>query len=185
MRQIKCKNCGKTFEATEYQVVCPECKPVIRRGVAIRQRTCQMCGASFVGYPRSKYCPNCKTEAKREAWRKYQQNGAQRKLGSEDVCEACGKPYIVNAGQQRYCKECAEKVVLEHLRAHNREYQKEYTEKNGKTKREKICVICGKPFLSNLPDVTCSEECDRERLRRIQAKADAKRRTENEKEPPK
>ena len=60
-----------------------------------------------MGYPASKYCPDCRVEAERERNRKYKRNGSARKIGSTDLCEKCGKEYIVTSGLQKYCPECA------------------------------------------------------------------------------
>lgn len=180
MRQHICKRCGKIYLTDkEDSWYCPECARASSSNV-FRKKVCATCGVEFIGYPRSKYCPQCRIVAQREAERRVKKNGPARPIGSIDLCENCGKEYTVNSGRQRYCPECAKIVVREKINAAKRAYAQEHKEEINERKRElrrdrRVCVICGKPFTSSLPSVTCSPECEKEYRRQKNAIADAKR----------
>lgn len=180
MRQHICKQCGKIYLTDKQDSwYCPDCAAASKRSV-LRQKVCATCGVEFVGYPRSKYCPQCQAEAKREASRRHKRNGTSRPLGSIDLCECCGKEYTVNSARQRYCPECAKIVVRETVNAAKREYAQEHREEINARKKElrqdrRVCAVCGKPFASNVPAVTCSPECAKEYRRRKNAISDVKR----------
>ena len=59
------------------------------------------------------------------------------KISVGDICEACGKPYIVQSGLQKYCPECAKTVVPETVREHKREYMAEHSEELNAARGEK------------------------------------------------
>lgn len=70
--------------------------------------------------------------------------------------------------------------MSETIREQKRKYafeHKEYTNARRAELRNnrKICVVCGKPFSSPGPSVTCSPECAAEQKRRNQAVVDVKR----------
>ena len=74
-------------------------------------RVCKTCGRTFSGGPRAWYCPECRHERKLAAdleYHKRDRMGVSRQLGSQDLCQRCGKPYTVCSGLQRFCPECAE-----------------------------------------------------------------------------
>ncbi len=179
LRQIKCRNCGTIFLTDKQESsLCPECVKEIRKKAVYREHNCIDCGRQFMGYPKSKRCPECQAKINRERNKKYKKNGPERKLGGEDFCQNCGKPYIVNSGRQKYCPECAEIVVRETLNKGKREWIKEHRdpEKRRENQKERrVCVVCGKNFSSPLPTITCSPECAKEQKRRKQAIADVKR----------
>lgn len=85
-------------------------------------RTCRQCGTIFNGGPRAWYCPDCRLERRREADRRLAARGRVplRPLGSIDKCTVCGKDYIVNSSNQKYCPECAYDAVREIDRAASR-----------------------------------------------------------------
>ena len=180
MRQHICKKCGKIYLTDKPDSwYCPECAKESRSNVLV-EKTCAICGNSFVGYPRSKYCSTCRIEVQREQARKRRKNGPSRKLGSIDICQACGKKYVVAGGLQRYCPECGETVVAETIREQKRKYTLEHKDYANARRAElrnnrKICVVCGKPFTSLGPSVTCSPECATEHKRRNQAVMDVRR----------
>lgn len=180
MRQHICKGCGKIYLTNKQDSwFCPDCAEESHRNV-LCDKVCATCGKAFVGYPRSKYCPSCRIDAKREQDRKRRKNGSARKLGSIDICQACGKKYVVASGLQRYCPECGKTVVAENVRAQKRQWasdHKDYTQSRRADLRKdrKICAICGNPFSSSGPCVTCSPECAAEYKRRQQAVYDVKR----------
>lgn len=79
-----------------------------------------------------------------------------------------------------YCPDCAKIAVAEKTRPHKREYNAANSEEFHAHRKEmfrgvKVCVICGKPILSDNPAVTCSPECAAEQRRRVQGLADYKR----------
>lgn len=182
MRTRICKNCGKAFDVPtgKESYLCEECSRKSKINSVLRERTCKICGASFMGYPRSFFCPACSAERKRRQKKKYNRRNPARPIGSVDICEACGNPYIVNSGRQRYCPECAEKRVRENIREHKREYMAKYADKSRELKldtrgKRYICPICGKEYEKHTSASTCSPECEKELRRRRQNRADIKR----------
>lgn len=152
------------MQADGEKVFCPECHAGLKASPTLAERTCRECGRAFVGGPRAWYCPECREERKKEASRRHKKNGTQRKLGSVDHCEICGKEYIVEGGRQKYCKDCAEAAVKEIDRAQGRAWNAKNREKLAAQKKErkenrKICAVCGKQFYTGGPEVTCSKEC--------------------------
>lgn len=182
MRTRICKKCGKSFDVPtgKESYLCEECARKSKINGVLLERTCKICGASFMGYPRSFFCPECSAERKKQQKKIYNQRKPVRPLGSTDVCEACGKPYIVNSGRQRYCPECAKEQVNKNIREHKREYMAGYSEKSKELRAETrgkryICPICGKEFEKHTTRITCSPECEKELRRRRQNRADIKR----------
>lgn len=178
MRLKKCLKCGKLFNtAKNEQALCDDCVAA-GRATTIRPRTCRECGAIFDGGPRAWYCPSCRAVRRKEAAARYRKNGVDRPLGSIDYCTVCGKAYVVKSGRQRYCPECADDAVRQQDRmaskewnAENNFYDRTPLERSG----QKVCVICGKPVLPGTPRITCSDECDRLRKKKIRSEADFKR----------
>lgn len=169
MRLKACIKCGKLFPATKVeQCVCAECFAA-ERSTTIRPRTCRECGMTFDGGPRAWYCPSCRAIRKKESAARCHKSGTIRPLGSIDHCTICGKEYVVNSARQRYCKDCAPGAY----RQADREASKKWNEENNyyelraqKPRRgQKVCVICGKPISPGTPRITCSEECDRLRIK--------------------
>lgn len=161
----KCSKCGKLYwTKNKHSYMCEDCAKAVKSSSVLRTRVCARCGAEFEGYPRSKYCPQCKPEVEREQ-AKERRKRKPRKIGSEDICEVCGKPYIVKSGLQKYCPECAKTVVPENIREHKREYMAEHSETYNAIRDEKrhgrlICKVCGKPFEGGVSGAqTCSPEC--------------------------
>ena len=183
MRLRQCRICGETFETDKTDsTLCPACLAKEKKST-IRDRVCRQCGVTFPGGPRAWYCPNCRQQRYRESKAKYQKRGPERPIGSTDKCSIFGKEYIVNAGRQRYCPDCAPAAIRENDRAASRQYA---LENNGR-KQElraanlKICVVCGEPFASSTPTVTCSQKCAAIHKKEIQKKHDAKRSPRKEK----
>lgn len=182
MRTRICKNCGKAFDVPtgKESYLCEECSRKSKINSVLRERTCKICGASFMGYPRSFFCPECSAERKKQQKKIYNRRQPARPLGSTDICEACGKPYIVNSGRQRYCPECAEDQVNKNVREHKREYMAKNADKSSKLKldtrgKRYICPICGKEFEKHTSAAACSLNCEKELRRRRQNRADIKR----------
>lgn len=177
----KCSQCGKLYwTKSKDSYMCEDCAKAVKSSSVLRTRVCARCGAEFEGYPRSKYCPQCKPEVEREQAAERRKH-KPRKIGSEDICEACGKPYIVKSGLQKYCPDCAKTVVPETIREHKREYMAEHSEAFNAAREEKrngrlICKVCGKPFESLAPGAqTCSPECAEILKKQAQKRADKKR----------
>ena len=140
-------------------------------GDTMRDRTCRGCGAVFLGGPRAWYCPSCRAERARTRCKNYRR-GVARPLGTTDLCQICGKPYVVIGGLQRYCKDCAETAIREKDRQQGMAYYLKHREKIMEQKKEKhklcpersnktaVCPICGKSFtVSYHYRVYCSDEC--------------------------
>lgn len=170
MRKKVCKRCGKVFDAYGPGViVCADCKEVIKHKTTKRPKICTICGASFFGGPSAKYCPNCRQEQSKIRSAQYRKKGSQRKLGSTDKCVICGAEYIVESGPQKYCKDCASQITKsDEYRMRKNAKTKQYKESldPGSRKTKKVCLVCGKPFESSNPTVTCSEDCAKELRRR-------------------
>jgi DNA-directed RNA polymerase subunit RPC12/RpoP len=167
MRLKACKHCGQTFETDKPGAyLCPDCAAESRRRSVYRERVCIDCGASFMGYPKSKRCPDCQGKINRARNAQQKQRGPVRPLGSTDICQNCGKEYIVEVGRQRYCKECSAQAVHSNIKSHKRDYMASYSsehqdEKEANRSFNKVCLICGKIFDSDKPTVTCSPECSK------------------------
>lgn len=183
MRRRVCKVCGKEFEASGEQHMCPDCRKAAQRETVVRERKCISCGAGFPGGPRAWYCPECRAERAKETQKDYRRrkaSGKVRAIGSTDICRRCGKEYIVNGGLQMYCPACAEEAVREKTLPKKRIYAQDRSEERQNRKKElrengSICVICGRLYTSGSPSVTCGPECA-ERYRRLKmSEADYKR----------
>lgn len=164
----KCKGCGVEFTPrSDDQFLCAECAKKTLSESIHRRVKCRACGKEFDGFVRSFYCPECSAERRRERDAKYQREGPQRKIGSIDYCEACGKQYVVNSGRQRYCPECREAAVKENIsRAKtdwyfNRGGKEQHAESRERLKKEaNVCPICGKTYTPQKSSRNyCSEEC--------------------------
>lgn len=176
----QCKRCGVTFEARTTDIyMCASCSDKIKRESVVRTRICQECGSSFLGGPRAWYCPECRKERKKSQKKSYN-NRPARPLGSVDICQNCGKEYLVKSGRQIYCPDCAETAVKEKVKAHKRQYMQENKEKFTPHKAEMrsngwVCVVCGRVFDKDSSTVTCSDECAKKLKKLNQDKQDIKR----------
>ena len=175
-----CPRCGDVFLSEKEQFLCPACRYKAAHEPRLVDHVCKQCGAEFTGGPRAIYCPKCRKIRKAEADRRHKKNGTSRKIGSTDICENCGKPYIVNGGLQRYCPECAKKILAEKMKPIKREYAAKYRAEHPDYKKDirenaTVCVVCGKPFTATKPTNTCSPECAAIRKKALQKKKDDKR----------
>lgn len=174
MKRI-CLKCGTEYEGRDDSTLCPKCAAESIKSV-VRQRVCTVCGRSFMGGPSAAYCPDCREDKRRERERIYRERrklGKTRKLGSTDICEVCGKEYIVTGGLQKYCTECSAEAIAAKDRIKSREWNRQnidydkQREDRQKATAPRKCVICGKEYI---PDgggsVTCSRECRQEYNRR-------------------
>ena len=150
----------------------------------IKECVCKCCKNVFLGGPRAWYCTYCREDRRKVANSKYRKNktlGLTRKLGSTDKCRNCGKEYIVESGNQLYCKKCAPIV----LRLKDAESGLQYYGKNKDTinpernvkrrKKYNLCVVCGKPILNNNLTSFCSDACKIIRKKENQKRAYTKR----------
>lgn len=142
----------------------------------VQERTCKECKTVFKGGPRAYYCPGCRLERQREQNRDFnirKKKGDYRKLGSSDKCERCGKEYVVEAGLQRFCKDCQKPHAIEHDRKTSIEFYKNNKDDinpQRNTRRRigaKQCAWCGKKFQSSTRAVTCSDECKRQHVNKM------------------
>lgn len=170
MRRI-CLRCGVEFDGDSTAIHCADCIKKIRAN-GYRLRTCQQCGAVFFGGGRAFYCPDCRAERHRAQHAAYQQRkraGQVRALGSTDYCVICGRPYIVEGSNQRYCPLCAPGAVRARENAMARSASIAYmplrAERREAARAPIPCKICGTMFLPRGRRKTCSPECSQE-LRR-------------------
>lgn len=165
----KCAECGKIYTPTvkdsSFSYLCPECALKRKNGAVHQKKVCEKCGKTFLGFPKSKYCDKCVAIAKAEAKKRYMENDNSRVLGAKDLCERCGKEYIVKSGLQKYCPDCARQASLEKQRERKKTQreQKKRAEaiKRAKKNRLKVCAYCGKAFNNAVSGNLCSEECRR------------------------
>lgn len=171
MHNLKtCIACGKQFWANSDHVKCPECAEKSKHASKIKTRTCRTCGKSFEGGPKAWYCPECRAQRQKKQRAEYlsrKRSGSVRAVGSDAVCERCGKLYTVTGGLQRYCPDCAPTVYKEVKNEISKRWNKEsgYYEKRQRA-REKSrtavpCVVCGTLFVPVNSAVTCSPECSK------------------------
>lgn len=124
MRMRKCKSCGKEFQGSGEQRLCPDCRKQAYVASVMRLRKCVVCGATFPGGPRAKYCTECRKERAKRSAREYAQRkaaGNTRPLGSVDICQVCGGEYVVESGLQKYCPSCAAEAVRQVILPQKRE----------------------------------------------------------------
>lgn len=131
-------------------------------------RECKICGAAFKGGPRAWFCPECSATRKKEQKKIYNQrakNHTTRQIGSFDVCENCGKKYVVASGNQKYCEKCAPDMIKEIDREQSLAYyyknKEEINPRRNQRRRvpERRCAVCGKDFKAIGPKKYCSKEC--------------------------
>jgi len=96
-------------------------------------RHCIVCGKEFVGAPRSLYCPACRVLKQRENYRRHmarKREGTATQIGKTvQLCEVCGKPFVVMGGGQRYCPDCAKEAYRESDRQQSRAWAEREKEK--------------------------------------------------------
>lgn len=107
-------------------------------GDDMRTMVCRDCGAAYIGSKNSQYCESCRNRRDSDCRSRYYENvsvsAGIRKIGSQDTCQVCGKPYIIRHGTQKYCSgDCSAKARVEK----QKEYQANYYKTNKKTITEK------------------------------------------------
>lgn len=170
-----CKDCGKTFEGNHQAIRCPDCLNRFKH-MTMRPRTCRTCHCTFLGGPRAWYCTNCRAERQREADRKYRKHGANRHIGDTDICVRCGKLYVINGSNQRYCPDCAKEAVREVANKQSIKWNHaNYPADKRRAVRYAsalflICAVCGRSFQpdpKHANSVACSDACREEYSRRL------------------
>lgn len=156
-----------------------------------REKACIDCGLVVRMHIKSKRCSACQADADRRNDREHKQakaRGHTRLIGSMDICQKCGKPYKVEGGRQRYCKDCAPEAVLANVReAAKQRYTITYATPESKAIRqekrhvewqvERMCKQCGNKFIPIYPrQVCCCPACQELRAQAITAASDLKRR---------
>lgn len=144
--------------------------------MALYIRECIACGAAFKGGPRAWYCPECRKERQKQRDReckKRQREGTTREIGSTDICQNCGKPYIVASPMQKWCPDCKDEMYKETDRNQSLEYYRENKETINparNTRRRapaRRCAFCGRDFAARGQKKYCSPECYKEGMRLI------------------
>ena len=173
----KCLQCGAEFEGRSDTTLCSSCAAKSKMSNIMRERICQQCGCTFTGGPRAWYCPNCRADRRKAASRRHKRNGTKRPIGSTDICQVCGKEYVVTSARCKYCPDCAKDAV----RAVDREQSKAWNHANIDYAKQRAqrhaaaakipCAICGKLFVPGAGGpVTCSAECNRVYRQQMSAK---------------
>lgn len=101
-------------------------------------RICKECGIIFSGGPRAWYCPKCRQIRERERTEKYRREGFSRQIGSIDYCKNCGKQYIVNGGNQKYCADCKEEMLRKIDNEQGTKYYHERVDKEEKNRKRRL-----------------------------------------------
>lgn len=143
-----------------------------------RERVCMDCGRAYIGHIKSKRCPACQQDANRRhdaECKRRKRAGHVRAIGSTDLCEACGKPYTVESGRQRWCKDCAPEQTRRSSNASSRAWNREtYSdpqrrEAKNAGRRSKptphVCELCGREFVRLGEAKYCSQACRTEARR--------------------
>ena len=128
---------------------------------------CTDCGIPCCGSIASFRCSTCQEIANRETYRRSrerQANGTSRRKNQIYKCQRCGGDYILNSGNQRYCKECAPYAMVENKQEKSMQYREQHREEINAKKRvtpvEIKCEVCGKSFtVTNKRQRVCSDGC--------------------------
>lgn len=129
-KQVKhiCADCGMEFEAGPNARLCPACRKKHLQANVKAVRHCVVCGREFVGAPRAKYCADCRRRKQVENVRKYlarKRTGKSRTIGQTVLtCAVCGKPFVMTAGGQKYCPDCAQEAYRKADNAKGREFMR-------------------------------------------------------------
>lgn len=124
-----CADCGKEFVAGPNARLCPDCRKKRLQANVKAVRRCVMCGKAFVGAPRALYCPDCRRKKQSENVRKYlarKRAGKSKTLGQTVLaCAVCGKPFVMTAGGQKYCPDCAQEAYRKADNAKGRAFMRQ------------------------------------------------------------
>ena len=94
---------------------------------------CEICGTEFQSPSnRAKYCVYCRDKAqvlRNKAYKEKKAAGLSVKVGSEQICPICNKPYTVVTGSQKCCKECQKKQENKRKTSSNKRYTTENYDK--------------------------------------------------------
>ena len=103
---IKCRTCGKNFEARKGVKYCSDkCKG---QGYKSKLLVCSVCGKEFIGHGSSKYCSNT-------CYREANKNNNNLLL----ICSVCGKEYVGSKYSTYYIcsNECRNRLATHRARA--------------------------------------------------------------------
>ncbi len=186
---IFCAVCGKPLPPRRFKYCSDACQQAAikqrrnalspgRHGPKLKTIICPDCGREVQAYTKSYRCPECQRAADALANAEFKRRkaaGKIRPLGSTDLCQRCGQPYTVEAGLQKYCKNCAEIALKEHYREkgieyYHEKYDNDQLEKEHRNQRRRLprynaiqCRICGNLFIPETRHaVYCSKKCARE-----------------------
>lgn len=158
-----CAKCGRAFYGNMDSILCPECAMISRSQNVVMQRICTDCGHNVKGGPRARRCPECRRKAQAENTKLQHKKEISRPLGSMDICQLCGREYIVEGCRQKYRHNCQRDALLEWQRKHKAEYNKRperiQARKERREQHRKICIYCLRPFWDGTPSNACSEYC--------------------------
>ena len=85
----------------------PPPAPQKKREGATCEKACPTCGKTFTGFVGQTYCSACAASVDAGRHRDYYYNGPPRPIGSKQICEKCGKPYVITGSRQRFCPNCS------------------------------------------------------------------------------
>ena len=176
IKELTCKDCGKTFSGYHTKIYCDECIYYRIRDEKNRRAkmgsnrklgsidNCVICGKEYVVKSGlQKYCPDCKEEqylkVDRKGGLKYYHDNKddinppryeKRRVEEIRLCAWCGKEFKHNGKPMTFCSSDCKRQSL------NARYRiDEY----------KTCVWCGKQFKHNgTRKNTCSYECKRNHI---------------------
>lgn len=180
-----CAVCGKALPPRRMKYCSDACQ---REAVSTRRRAltkgrqgpkkriiiCPDCGRETSVYTTSIRCQTCQAEANARAQAEFKRRkaaGKTRPIGSIDLCLRCGKPYTVESGKQKYCKDCAAEAEKEASRKRGIKYYRDhYADDEAKAQRRSKrrlpqyssikCRECGRAFIPETRHAAyCSAKC--------------------------
>ncbi len=138
-----------------------------------RERVCPDCGKGFMQRGSSVRCPSCQAKRNRAAQIDYLRResvGHVRRIGSVDLCAACGERYMVESSHQKYCKNCSADATRENRRIKERERRERMKTDAALTERmnraddrlptSRACVVCRTIMTPAGKRVFCSSACE-------------------------
>lgn len=114
-------------------------------------------------------CEACQLVINKYRHKVQQRTEPSRPLGSTDICQVCGKPYVVQASLQKYCPACRDVGAKQSISKRKSAYRiarmndPEIAQKTREAKHcipsPKFCAHCGKPFFSKNRAMYCCDAC--------------------------
>lgn len=133
-----CEVCGKIVPTDRIRYCSDECQAVgvsltrtksKVRGIAEGRYEiiCADCGRKvMVASHKSYRCPECQKKARKaqnDASKARKREGRGRTIGSTDICECCGKEYVIKGASQKYCDICAALQLQEKAAENQRKHR--------------------------------------------------------------